>query len=87
MVKCNLTNTHTHAQKDCNLDPFRYSAGLLKILKEFTENIAVLRARAVSFIDEIAVILPSELFLHGSYSGSQRMSVGMAKRKVYLDEP
>ena len=63
---CNLINTHTHAQKDCNLDPLRYSAGLLKIPKELTENIAVHRARAVSFIDEITVILPPELFLHGS---------------------
>ena len=49
-------------QQGCNLDPLCYSAGSLKILKEFRANPPVPGARAVSFID-ITVILPPELSL------------------------
>ena len=47
----------------CNLGPLCYSAGSLKILKEFRANPPVPGARAVSFIDGITVILPPELSL------------------------
>ena len=47
----------------CNLGPLCYSAGSLKILKQFRANPPVPRARAVSFIDDITVILPPELSL------------------------
>ena len=50
-------------QQECNLDPLCYSLGSLKILKEFSANPPVPEARAVSFIDDIAVILPPELSL------------------------
>ena len=50
-------------QQGCNLGPLCYSAGSLKILKEFRSNSPVLGARAVSFIDDITVILPPELSL------------------------
>ena len=50
-------------QQGCNLGPLCYSAGSLMILKEFRANPPVLEARAVSFIDDIAVILPLELSL------------------------
>ena len=50
-------------QQGCNLGPLCYSAGSLKILKEFRANPPVLGARAVSFIDDITVILPPELSL------------------------
>ena len=50
-------------QQECNLGPLCYSAGLLKILKEFRVNPPVRGARAVSFIDDITVILPPELSL------------------------
>ena len=50
-------------QQGCNPGPLRYSAGSLKILKEFRANPPVPRARAVSFIDDITVILPPELSL------------------------
>ena len=49
-------------QQGCNLGPLCYSAGALKILKEFRANPPVPGARAVSFID-ITVILPPELSL------------------------
>ena len=49
-------------QQGCNLGPLCYSAGSLKILKEFRANPPVLGARVVSFIN-IAVILPPELSL------------------------
>ena len=49
-------------QQGCNLGPLCYSAGSLKILKEFRANPPVPGARAVSFID-ITVILPPELSL------------------------
>ena len=48
-------------QQGCNLGPLCYSAGSLKILKEFRANPPVPGARAVSFIDDITVILPPEL--------------------------
>ena len=50
-------------QQGCNLAPLCYSAGSLKILKEFRANPPVPGARAVSFIDDITVILPPELSL------------------------
>ena len=50
-------------QQGCNLGPLCYSAGLLKILKEFRANPPVPGARAVSFIDDITVTLPPELSL------------------------
>ena len=46
-----------------NLGPLCYNAGSLKILKEFRANPPGPGARAVSFIDDITVILPSELSL------------------------
>ena len=49
-------------QQGCNLGPLCYSAGSLKILKEFRANAPVPGARAVSFIDDITVI-PPELSL------------------------
>ena len=55
------THTHTRVQQGCNLGPLSYSAGSLKILKEFRANPPVPGARAVSFIDDITVILPPEL--------------------------
>ena len=50
-------------QQGCNLGPLCYNAGSLKILKEFRANPPVPGARAVSFIDDITVILPPELSL------------------------
>ena len=50
-------------QQGCNLGPLCYSAGSLKILKEFRANTQVPEARAVSFIDDITVILPPEFSL------------------------
>ena len=50
-------------QQGCNLGQLCYSAGSLKILKEFGANPPGPRARAVSFIDDITVILPPELSL------------------------
>ena len=50
-------------QQGCNLGPLCYSAGSLKILKEFRANPPVPGARAVSFCDDITVILPPELSL------------------------
>ena len=50
-------------QQTCNLGPLCYSTGSLKIVKEFRANPPVPRARAVSFIDDITVILPPELSL------------------------
>ena len=47
-------------QQECNLGPLCYSVGSLKILKEFKANPPVPEARAVSFIDDILVILPPE---------------------------
>ena len=49
-------------QQGCNLGPLCYSAGSLKILKEFKANPPVPGARAVSF-DDITVILPPEFSL------------------------
>ena len=56
-------------QQGCNLGPLCYSAGSLKILKEFRANPPVPGARAVSFIDDITVTLPPELFLDMSAIG------------------
>ena len=50
-------------QQGCNLGPLCYSAGSLKILNKFRANPPVPGARAVSFIDDITVILPPELSL------------------------
>ena len=50
-------------QQGCNLGPFCYSAGSLKILKEIRANPPVPGARAVSFIDDTAFILPPKLSL------------------------
>ena len=50
-------------QQGCNLGPLCYSAGSLKILKDFKANPPVPGARAVSFIDDITVILPPEFSL------------------------
>ena len=50
-------------QQRCNLGPLIYSAGALKILKRFRANPPVPAARAVSFIDDITIILPRELSL------------------------
>ena len=50
-------------QQGCNLGPLCYSAGALKILKEFKSHSPVPGARVVSFIDDITVILPPELSL------------------------
>ena len=45
------------------LGPLCYSAGSLKILKKVRANPPVPGARAVSFIDDITVILPPEFSL------------------------
>ena len=50
-------------QQEYNLGPLCYSARSLKILKEFRANPPVPGARAVSFIDDITVILPPALSL------------------------
>ena len=50
-------------QQECNLGPLCYIAGSLKILKEFRANPPVPGARAVSYIDDITVLLPPELSL------------------------
>ena len=50
-------------QQGCYLGPLCYSAGSLKILKEFRIIPPVLGAQVVSFIDDITVILPPELSL------------------------
>ena len=50
-------------QQGCNLGPLCYSAGSLKILKEFGANPPMSGARAASFIDDITAILPPELSL------------------------
>ena len=48
-------------QQGCNLGPLCYSVDSLKILKEFRAIPPVPGARAVSFIDEITVILAPKL--------------------------
>ena len=50
-------------QQECSLGPLCDSAGSLKILNEFRANPPVPGARAVSFSDDITVILPPELSL------------------------
>ena len=52
--------------------PLCYSAGSLKILKEFKANPPVPGARAVSFIDDITVILPPEFSLDMAAIGKLR---------------
>ena len=54
-----LVESARGVQQGCNLGPRCYSAGSLKILKEFKADPPVPGARAVSFID-ITVILPPE---------------------------
>ena len=56
----------------CNLGPPCYSAGSLKILEEFRANPPVPGARAISFIDDITVILPPELSLDMAAIGKLR---------------
>ena len=56
-------------QQGCNLGPLCYSAGSLKILKEFRANPSVPGARAVSFIDDITIVLPPELSLDMAATG------------------
>ena len=56
-------------QQGYNLGHLCYSAGSLKILKKFTINPPVTEARAVSFIDDIKVILPPELSLDMAVTG------------------
>ena len=51
-------------ERRCNLSPLCYSAGFLKILKEFRANPPVSGARSVSFIDDITTILPPERSLN-----------------------
>ena len=48
-------------QQGCNIGPRCSIAGSLKILTEFSANPPVPGARAVSFTDDITVILPPEL--------------------------
>ena len=50
-------------QQGCNLGQLCYSAGSLKILKEFRSYSPVPGARAVSFIDDVMVIQSPELSL------------------------
>ena len=50
-------------QQGCNLGPHCYSAGSMKIFKEFSANPPVPGARAASFIDDSTGILPPELSL------------------------
>ena len=50
-------------EQGCNLGLLCYSAGSLKILKQFRANPPVPGARAVSFIDDITVILSPALSL------------------------
>ena len=50
-------------QQGCNLGPLCYSAGSLKILKQFRSNPPVPGAKTVSLIDDIMAILPPELSL------------------------
>ena len=47
-------------QQGCNPGALCYSVGSLKILNEFRANPPVPGAKAVSFIDDITVILPPE---------------------------
>ena len=56
-------------QQGCNLRPLCYSAGSLKILKEFRANPPVQGARAVSFIHDITAILSPELSLETAAIG------------------
>ena len=62
-------------QQGCNLGPLCYSAGSLKILKEFKANPPVPGARAVSFIDDITGHSTTGIF---SRYGRDRESYGMA---------
>ena len=75
-------------QQGCNLGPLCYSAGSLKVLKEFRANPPVPGARAVSFIDDITVILPPELFFrYGRDRESYGMAAGMPGDRRHLAEP
>ena len=65
-------------QQGCNLGPLCYSAGSLKMLKEFRANPPVPGARAVSFIDSITVILPTELSFDMVAIGKLRNECGNA---------
>ena len=50
-------------QQRCNLDPLCYSPGSIKIIKEFRANPQVPGVTAVLFINDVTVILPTELSL------------------------
>ena len=58
-----MVETAWGVQQGCNLGPLCYSSGSLKILKTIMANPPVSGAKAVSFIDDIMVILPPELSL------------------------
>ena len=76
-------------QEGCNLGPFCYSAGSLKILKEFRAHPSVPGARAVSFIDDITVILPPELSLDMAAIGkvTEWLQERLAGERRHLAEP
>lgn len=48
------------AQQDSNLSYLYYSAGFLKILREFRTDSPILTTRTLGFIGDITVILPPE---------------------------
>ena len=50
-------------QQSCNVNHFCYCTSSFKILKVFRVNPPVPGAKAVSFIDDITIILPPELSL------------------------
>ena len=56
-------------RQGCNLGPLCYSADSLKTLKEFRANPPVPGARAVSFIDDITVILQPDFSLDMAAKG------------------
>ena len=58
-----MVESARRVQQGCNLGPLCYSAGSLKTPKQFRANPPVPGARAVSFIDDITVILPPKLYL------------------------
>ena len=74
-------------QRGCNLGPLCYSAGSLKILKEFRANPPVPGARAISFIDDITVILPPELSLDMAARESYGMAAGTPEGRRHIAEP
>ena len=67
-----VTKSARGVQQGCNLGPLCYSAGSLKILKEYRAIPPVPGVRAVSFIDGIRVILPPGLSLDVAAIGKLR---------------